>query len=270
MQRRKPHRRPTARRLLTGAALALTGTAVAAAVTLPMNASGDDGTPNPAPTTAAPATSSPYESSGTPGHHAPAAAPEATGTGNDPLTDAEIERAQRLALSSDRQLRAAGEDVRGRGGKPQFLTTALADPEGTGAERRADILFYDYGDDRLVKKTVNLTTGRVERTSSTRGVQPPPAGPESREALKVLLADPLGQGVRQDYRSATGRPLTDDRQLRVQGMTYDTPPPGDTGLADCDGRHRCVRLFTSVRNGPWIDTLKFVIDLSDRSVHRLP
>ncbi|MDF3139937.1 MULTISPECIES: hypothetical protein [unclassified Streptomyces] len=116
---------------------------------------------------------------------------------------------------------------------------------------------------------MNLSTGRVELTRSTTGAQPPPAGPESREALRVLLADPLGQGVRQDYESATGRPLTGDRQLRVQGMTYDTPPTGVAELADCDGTHRCVRLFTSVRNGPWIDTLKFVIDLSDRTVHRL-
>ncbi|MGW0756967.1 hypothetical protein ACWD1Y_10850 [Streptomyces sp. NPDC002814] len=269
MQHQK-HPGPTAHRLLTGTAIALAGTAVAVAVALPMNASGDDGAPGPATTAQATASPSPYDSPETPGQPAPAAAPQTTGTANDALTDAEIERAAQLALGADRQLRATSEDVRGLDGKPQLLTTTLVDPDGADAERRADILFYDYRDDRLVKKTVNLTTGRVERAQSTTGTQPPPAGPESREALKVLLADPLGQGVRQDYESATGRPLTSDRQLRVQGMTYDTPPPDGTELADCDGTHRCVRLFTSVRNGPWIDTLKFVIDLSDRSVHRLP
>ncbi|MGP4010770.1 hypothetical protein [Streptomyces sp. 4N124] len=269
MQRDTSHRKAI-RRLLTGTAVAVAGTAAMVAVTVPMNASGDDGTPSPAITARATATPTPYDSPETPGQPAPAAAPLATGTGNDALTDAEIERAGQLALGADRQLRATSEDVRGRDGKPQLLTTTLVDPDGTDAERRADILFYDYRDDRLVKKTVNLTTGRVERAQSTTGSQPPPAGPESREALKVLLTDPLGQGVRQDYESATGRPLTSDRQLRVQGMTYDTPPPDGTELADCDGTHRCVRLFTSVRNGPWIDTLKFVIDLSDRSVHRLP
>ncbi|UUU23805.1 hypothetical protein [Streptomyces sp. DSM 40750] len=161
------------------------------------------------------------------------------------------------------------EDVRGHDGDPQFLTADV--PESAGADDRlVTLLFYDYRDDRTVKKTVDLTAGRVVRTESATGVQPQPAGPEAREALRVPLNSPVGDGVRQDFRAATGGSLLDDRKPRVQRLTYDTPPSRSEELADRAGAHRCVRLFTRVAGGPWIDTRQFVIDLSDRTAHRLP
>ncbi len=269
----KEHRRAL-RRLFAGTALAVAGTAAMVAVTLPMEASGDGGPPRAQGEAAATPAPSPY------------ASPSTTDTGNasgntavnagtgaaDPLTDDEITRAQQAALAGDRTLRTTSEDVQGEDGTPQFLTADLADlttePSVREGERRADVFFYDYRDDRFVKKTVDLGTGKVVRTDSATGVQPAPSGQESREALKVLLASPLGDGVRQDFEAATGRPLAAPAQLRVQGLVYERS--GTAGPADCDGAHRCVRLFTHVVGGPWIDTRQFVIDLSARTAHRLP
>lgn len=276
---REKEQRIALRRLFAGTALAVAGTAAMVAVTLPMEASGDGGpprtrgeaAPHAAPRAAATPSPSPYAPPSTTANgNAPGNTSGNAGTGAaDPLTDDEITRAQQAALAGDRTLRTTSEDVQGQDGTPQFLTADLTtEPSVRESERRADVFFYDYRDDRFVKKTVDLGTGKVVRTDSATGVQPAPSGQESREALKVLLASPLGDGVRQDFQAATGRPLAAPAQLRVQGLVYERS--GTAGPADCDGTHRCVRLFTHVVGGPWIDTRQFVIDLSARTAHRLP
>jgi hypothetical protein len=267
-RRAKDPQRTAVRRLLAATAIAVAGTAAMVAVTLPMNAAGDDNSARPQAHSSPSAARQSSPDSSAPGTYAPRAATPAHGTGDDPLTADEIARARQAALGADRTLRTTSQDVQGHDGAPQFLTADLT--EGDSAGRRADVLFYNYRDDRVVRTTVDLGTGRVVHTESGTRVQPPPTGPEAREALKVLLADPLGDGVRQDFEAATGHPLSVAGQLAVRGMTYDNPPPGDAELADCDGAHRCVRLFTRLRGGPWIDTRQFVIDLSDRTVHRIP
>lgn len=265
-ERAREQHRTALRRLVAGTALAVVGTAAMVAVTLPMSAAGDEGegTARTGVTPSASASATPADES-----PAPYAAPPATGsgTGADPLTDDEIDRARRAALTGDRTLRTTSENVRGKDGTPQFLTAELGEGAEDGA-RSADVFFYDYRDDRFVKKTVDLGTGKVVRAESATRVQPAPSGQESREALKVLLASPLGDGVRQDFEAATGQPAGDGDRLAVQGLVYERS--GTAGPADCDGTHRCVRLFTRVKGGPWIDTRQFVVDLSARTAHQLP
>jgi hypothetical protein len=64
-------------------------------------------------------------------------------------------------------------------------------------------------------------------------------------------------------------PLTDVRQLSVQAMAYRGAAGRRGPDAEC-GKHRCVRLFTRVKDGPWIDTRHYVVDLSARTTIRLP
>jgi hypothetical protein len=101
-------------------------------------------------------------------------------------------------------------------------------------------------------------------------MQPPPSADETAEAADLLIADPLGQGLRTDFKAATkGTELTKASQLTLRGISFNTAEqsaPAD--LAKC-GRHRCVRMFTQVKNGPWIDTTDLVVDLSDRTVARI-
>lgn len=244
-------------------ALAVAGGAVAVGTTLPGNGGDDIGRAGAAQRDAvAPA-----------GTVEPAPADRAKGVGRDPLTEAETERAEKLAEDTS-GLRASARDVEGDRG-PQHLSTNLTevDPGLTGAageQRRADVVYYDYKADSVVTKTVNLDTGRVEDTRTDEGVQPPPSQEELAEGARLLIADPLGKDLKGDYKDATGKELTKPDQLQLSGMVFrkKTVANVPADLKAC-GEHRCLRVITKVVNGPWIDTRALVVDLSDRSVARL-
>lgn len=260
-------------KIVAGAALALTGTAAMAAITLPSDAGAAAGSGNGSRPAAAGAPA-PGRDGGPPppGVVEKAAAQGERGTGRDPLTDDELRRAQDLALPRTRH--GATADVTGKPGLERLTTdlveltpaeNRLADPP-----RRARVSFYDYRSDSYLTTTVNLTTSAVESADTQHGVQPPPGHDEAVEAARLLIAAPLGAGLRQDYRDATGHDLTGPGPLSVTGFVYrgraEGAAPG--ALGDC-GKHRCVRLFTKIKNGQWIDTRRFVIDLSARTVARL-
>ncbi|MER5311999.1 Tat pathway signal sequence domain protein, partial [Streptomyces sp. NPDC002773] len=148
--------------------------------------------------------------------------------------------------------------------------TATAVPLPQDATRRAEVRFYDYARDELITRTVNLDTGKVEHSAAQRGVQPSAHPEELREALELILASPLGKGVAEDYKDATGKELTSTAQLWFNGDVYRTYREANVPaqLARC-GEHRCVRLVTKVLNGAWIDTRNLIVDLSARTVTRV-
>jgi hypothetical protein len=256
---------------MAGAAVAAVGTAAMVAITLPGTAGADESGGTKGGGTRAVQQSGQGRDALPPGVVEQAPAEGTKGTGRDPLTDDEVRRVEKLALN--RQLLNTGEDVDGDRG-PQRLGVDLAEPEAgeaddPGAPRRADVTFYDYKSDTLVTKTVDLDTGKVEETGTQRGVQPPPSRAENAEAARILLADPLGAGLRADYKDAAGKELTSPDQLLLSGGVYRAAPGAQPAVLDQCGVHRCVRLFTKVRNGPWIDTRSLVIDLSAREVAAL-
>ncbi|WP_030338681.1 hypothetical protein [Streptomyces sp. NRRL S-1022] len=257
-------------KVLTGAALAAAGTAAMVAVTLPGTAGADDsGGAGSATRAARQAGQGPDAAPPGVVERAPAEAKQ--GTGRDPLTDDELGRAEKAAEAG--RLSATGRDVAGDRG-PQRLSTDLAEPEAAEADdpqapRRADVTFYDYRNDTLVTRTVDLATGKVVHTGTRHGVQPPPARAESAEAARILIADPLGAGLKADYKDATGKELTSPDQLELSGGIYAASPGAQPAVLDRCGEHRCVRLFTKVLNGPWIDTRDLVIDLSTRKAAAL-
>ncbi|SNS13253.1 Tat pathway signal sequence domain protein [Actinacidiphila glaucinigra] len=258
------------KRALWGGGTAVVATAVMIGITLPRDASGDDHSTTGGP---AAAPGAPGQQDAGSGDVTENEAPEgAHQSGRGPLTKAEVDRAKSIALGRD-ALRSAQDVDGGRG--PEYLDTDLAEPaDATGARtdraRRVEVLFYDYGHDRLVKKTVDLASGTVERTDTATGLQPPPSADETREAASLLIGDALGTGLRADFTAATkGGDLTSPDQLRLRGISFNTAEQSaPAGLAKC-GRHRCVRLFTQVKDGPWIDTTNLVVDLSDRTVGRI-
>ena len=85
----------------------------------------------------------------------------------------------------------------------------------------------------------------------------------------LLIADPLGAGLKADYKDATGKDLTSPGQLMLTGIVYRAVPGAQPAVLDQCGRHRCVRLLPKIPNGSWIDSRSFVIDLSARKVGRL-
>jgi len=258
-------------KVVAGAAIAIAGTAVMVGITLPGTAGADDSGGTQQSGGTAQNAGGQGAAAAEPGVVEQAPSEGEKGTGRDPLTDDETERVVQIALGQPSL--AAAENVEGDRG-PQRLGVALADPEANelddpNAPRRADVRFYDYKDDTLVTRTVNLDTGKVEQTGTQHGVQPPMSGDEMTEAAKLLIADPLGAGLRADYKDATGKELTSPSQLTLNSMVYRaTSGAQPTVLADC-GKHRCVRLFPKVLNGPWIDSRDLVIDLSARKVGKL-
>lgn len=261
-------------KVVAGAAIAVAGTAVMIGITLPGTAGADD---DPARATTAAGGSAAQAGTGRDGEVAPGvverapAAEGEKGKGRDPLTDDEIKRVEQLAVN--RQMFDASEDVEGERG-PERLTVDLADPKADelddpNAPRRANVTFYDYRDDTLVTKTVDLASGKVVATGTQHGVQPPLSSAEYTEAASLLIADPLGADLKADYKDATDKDLTDPNQLLLTGAVYRAVPGGRPAVLDKCGEHRCVRLFPKVKNGPWIDARAFVIDLSARKVAKL-
>ncbi|MET9451512.1 Tat pathway signal sequence domain protein [Streptomyces cinerochromogenes] len=257
-------------KVLTGAALAAAGTAAMVAVTLPGTAGADDSGGAGGGTRAAGQTGQGPDAA-PPGVVEQAPTEQKQGTGRDPLTDDELRRVEKIAVAG--RLSATGRDVEGDRG-PQKLSVDLAEPEAAEADdpqapRRADVTYYDYRNDTLVTRTVNLKTGKVEQTGVQRGVQPPPTRAENAEAARILIADPLGAGLKADYKDATGKELTSPDQLDLSGGIYEASPGAQPAVLDKCGEHRCVRLFSKVLNGPWIDTRDLVIDLSARKAAAL-
>ncbi|MEW2402958.1 Tat pathway signal sequence domain protein [Streptomyces sp. NPDC046862] len=260
-------------KVVAGAGIAVAGTAVMVGITLPGSVSADEsgGTGQQNAQQAAGQGQAEGQGAVRPGTVEEAPAEGDKGTGLDPLTDDEMKRVEQIALN--RTLLNSSENAEGKRG-PERLNVELAEPsedelDDASAPRRADVRFYDYKNDTVVTKTVNLDTGKVETTDTQRGVQPPFSPAESAEAAKLLIADPVGAGLKADYKDATGKELTSPDQLVVAGMVFraDAGTKPET-LAKC-GEQRCVRLFTKVKNGPWIDTRNLIIDLSTRKVAKL-
>ncbi|KNE82085.1 Tat pathway signal sequence domain protein [Streptomyces fradiae] len=264
-------------KLLAGAAIAVSGTAIAVAVTLPGSAGASDGAETSVGAEERPGGENGDRAADTAARQPAGVVEEEPpvgerGVGRDGLTADELRRVERLALTPG--LRSGSEDVEGDRG-PEMLGTDLvelkpSEVDDAAPPRRAEVSFYDYKDDRLVLKTVNLSTGEVEKTETREGEQPPPTRAEAVEAVEVLLADPLSAGLKQDYKAATGKALTGPGQLTTTAMIYrvDGENAGPERVRAC-GEHRCVRLFTKVTDGPWIDVRHLVIDLSAGTVSRI-
>jgi hypothetical protein len=192
----------------------------------------------------------------------PSPLPEAvTGSGSDSLTSSEVEKARAIALTP--QLAAGARDVTGKTG-PEYLS-AEVDAEAGG--RQAELYYYDYQTEKLFKQVVDLTTGKLAKSFSATGMQPPASEQETRTALELLVADPLGSGFKESYRTATGKTLNGTDGLVPTAHIY-TAKPADQGASQC-GKNRCVQLIVQTGDGQFLSVSEFIIDLSGRTVARL-
>lgn len=192
----------------------------------------------------------------------PSAGPElAAGTGSDPLTSTEVDKARAAAVTP--QLAADARNVAGEAG-PEYLSADL-DADDTG--RQAELYYYDYRTNKLVKQVVDVRTGKLVKSFSAAGMQPPASVRESSVALDLLLADPLGADFRTAYAKATGHQLAGKDGLVATAHIY-TAKPADKGASQC-GKSRCVQLIVQTGDGHFINVDDLIIDLSGRRVARL-
>ena len=192
----------------------------------------------------------------------PSPAPEpAAGTGSDPLTTGEIAEARTAALSP--LLAAGARDVTGAAG-PEYLS---GEPAADSAVRRAELYYYDYRTDTLVKQIVDLATGELTGSYAATGLQPPATAREVDTALGLVLAGPYAADLRDRYARGTGRALAGRQDLVVTAHVH-RARPADTAARRC-GAHRCLRLVVQAAGGPFIDLDDIIIDLSGRTVVRV-
>ncbi len=191
----------------------------------------------------------------------PSPVPEAaTGTGSDPLTNGEVDRARAVALTP--QLAASARDVTGKAG-PEYLAAEL-DADGS---RQAELYYYDYQTGKLFKQVVDLKTGKLAKSYSATGMQPPASQQEARTALELLVADPASADLKEAYRKATGKTLTGTEGIEAIAHIY-TAKPADRGASQC-GKSRCVQLIVKTADGHFINVTDVVVDLSGRTIARL-
>jgi hypothetical protein len=184
----------------------------------------------------------------------------ATGSGRDALTPGEVTRARQLSI--DATLQAGTTDVTGATG-PEVLSVELPGAQGADTTRRAAVLLYDYRTNRLLKRVVNLTAGRVENTFAATGMQPPATVREVNAAVQLLWTDQLASVLRDRFLATTGTALTTPDQLAFEAQTF---APGSGSRC---GEHRCVMLLPHRPGEQFINLTDIVVDLSDRSVLRL-
>ncbi|MFD1936086.1 MULTISPECIES: hypothetical protein [Nonomuraea] len=171
----------------------------------------------------------------------------------DPLTPEEIARAGEIATATTHQ----------KAGQTELLYVERDDDKDAEQARRAEAYLYDYADDTVIVRTVDLGASKVVEETKGKGVQPPPSKREELRAAELLLAHPrLGSGVRQSFRKAAGRELASPSDLALRGLIY-SPERGACAT------HRCLRLFVRLPNGTFLDTSRIVIDLSAKKVHTL-
>ncbi|GAA2707253.1 hypothetical protein [Actinoplanes palleronii] len=218
---------------------------------------------NAAPSTpSTPGTTSAANTAEQPRVSDPSRVPEAAaGTGSDPLTGSEVDKARAIALTPE--LAANATDVTGKAG-PEYLAADL-DTDGTG--REAELYFYDYKTGKLHKQVVDLATGKLARSFAATGMQPPASEQEAKVALDLLIADPLSADFKTAYQKATGEQLTGTDGLVPTAHIY-TAKPADRGASQC-GTSRCVQLIVKTGDGHFINVTDLIVDLSGRKIARL-
>jgi hypothetical protein len=189
---------------------------------------------------------------------------DAPGTGYDPLSPGEQERAQLLALQQSEfatPLNAAG---RSEPVLTERHVESKADMRSGNWPRRADVYTYLYDTDTMMLAVVNLTSGQVDSVEAAQYVQLPLTQKETDRAIQLLIADAAVMAeISAQYQAITGQALTQpETQLKLNTLIYraDAMPDSNPGAAAC-GLHRCAQFLIATQSDVVINLLP-IVDLS--------
>lgn len=211
--------------------------------------------------------------------------------GSNPLAPSEIDHSKQIADSSDQVKRAVAnaagsarlERLAARSPKlgqslknvqPLFTQRHIEDKNADPQSRKADVLYYNYSTNEVIRVVVDLNSNAVQETKVTRGVAEQPffTSVEIKAALQLIFDHPqLGPRLRTAYQEVTGQSLIDVSPLEAKaqgGVFFPTSaahtPLGDA-TADC-AQNRCMQLFVPIDDTKFIDTTNLVVDLSTGQV----
>jgi hypothetical protein len=211
--------------------------------------------------------------------------------GSNPLAPSEIDHGKQIADSSDQVKRAVAnaagsarlERLAARSPKlrqslknvqPLFTQRHIEDKNADPQSRKADVLYYNYSTNEVIRVVVNLNSNAVQETKVTRGVAEQPffTSVEIKAALQLVFDHPLlGPRLRTAYQEVTGQNLTDVSPLeaKAQGGVFFPDSAAHTPLgdatADC-AQDRCMQLFVPIDDTKFIDTTNLVVNLSTGQV----
>lgn len=179
---------------------------------------------------------------------------------------AQIKRAKASAAGSLRppRLRQLLADV-----QPLFTQRHIEDKNAAPQSRKADVLYYDYSKNEVIRLVVDLNNNAVQETQVKHGVAEQPffTSAEIKAALQLVFDHPqLGPRLRTAYQEVTGQSLIDVSPLmgRAQGGVF-FPESAHTHLGDAAvgcAQDRCMQLFIPFDDAKFIDTTNLVVDLS--------
>ena len=207
--------------------------------------------------------------------------------GSNPLAPSEIDHSKQIADSSDQVKRAVanaagsarlerlaarspnlGQSLKNV--QPLFAQRHIEDKNADPQSRKADVLYYNYSTNEVIRVVVDLNSNAVQETKVTRGVAEQPffTSVEIKAALQLIFDHPqLGPRLRTAYQEVTGQNLTDVSPLeaKAQGGIFFPNSAARTPLgnatADC-AQDRCMQLFVPIDDTKFIDTTNLVVNLS--------
>lgn len=195
---------------------------------------------------------------------APADVPEER-VGGAPLSETEIARVRKAAQGQ------VGVSAITPGTQPpqEVMIELRQEPKeqsGTQVPRRADVYTYDYSKDVTIRTTVDVRTGKIEKSEPLEGVQPLISPAEAQQALNIALNDPVaGKLLREQYKQQTGTELAKLEQLQVHaGVFSSDTKPTITEVKEC-GKRRCVELLLSSQQGHALNVIP-IVNLSSKKV----
>jgi hypothetical protein len=189
---------------------------------------------------------------------------DAPGTGYDPLSPGEQERAQLLALQQSEFATPLNASSRSEQVLTERHVESKADMRSGNWPRRADVYTYLYDTDTMMLAVVNLTSGQVDSVEAAQYVQLPLTQKETDRAIQLLIADAAVMAeISAQYQAITGQALTQpETQLKLNTLIYraDAMPDSNPGAAAC-GLHRCAQFLIATQGDVVINLLP-IVDLS--------
>ncbi len=120
-------------------------------------------------------------------------------------------------------------------------------------QRLADVYWYDYSRDVLIKNLVNAANHKTLNVEESQGTQLPLTDIEIQRTLNILFSDQVAnQRISGEYQSITGQPLNDyANQVEMRAFIFHastTPTQLQQDSQQC-GINRCaqIMLFTPDR-----------------------
>ncbi|MET0931953.1 MAG: hypothetical protein ABWX74_20730 [Aeromicrobium sp.] len=165
--------------------------------------------------------------------------------------------------STDSSIPAGATDVLGKAG-PEFLYADLPEGDFDATARKAVVVLYDYTSNTAYNQVVDLTAGKVLKSTTADGLQPPTSTTEADVAVQLAINATETLPFKAEFEAAQGVPLISPKQVDYVAGAWVFDGTTATGK-EC-GEDRCAQLMLSTGSGAYLGTVDFVVNLTTQSI----